>query len=396
MAIPTFATEIAFGSKWSDDTYTWTDVTDQVGTISFQRGRQQELDRIEAGTGASDLLDDVSNFSPSNTSGLYYPNVKVLVPIRQTATIGGTTYGLMQHFVEELPRDREGGYAHRQITTVDAFDFFALAGLAGFSRSAELSGTRIGAVLDHIGWASGRRVISTGTVTVPACDFAADDDTKALTHMLDIADAEAGIFFINGDGNPDFVDFKDLLGSPFNASQATFSDQPASDEVLIVSSTPNASKDLIFNQWSGTRDGGVTQSDSDADSIDDYGPRSQQLTPLLSSDAQVLTLMQRRLTVYKDPLERIESITVAPGEDTAAWEAVLPLDVGSRITVIDHPPGGGDPTTVDYTIQNISFPRNPGSDAGCQITYELWPADVNAWMVLDDATYGLLDSNKLA
>lgn len=396
MAVPTFKTEIAFGSQWADASYTWTDVTDKTGTISFQRGRQQELDRVEAGTGAADVLDDVSNFSPSNTSGLYYPDVKVLVPIRQTATIGGTTYGLMQHFVEQWPRQRQGGYASRQITTVDAFDFFAVAGLAGFSRGAELSGTRIAAVLDQIGWASGRRVISTGTVTVPACSFADDDDTKALTHLLDVTDAEAGIFFIDGDGNADFIDFKDLLGSPFNTSQATFSDMPASDEIAIISSSPNADKQLIFNQWSGTRDGGATQSKSNQDSIDDYGPRSQQLTPLLSSDSAVLTLLERRLIQYKDPLERIESITVSPGDDTAKWEAILPLEIGSRITVVDHAPGSDDASTVDYTIQNISFPRNPGGDAGAQITYGLWPADINSWMVLDNAVYGLLDSNRLA
>jgi hypothetical protein len=66
-------------------TYTWTDISADVTEVSTRRGRQYELDRIEAGTAAVTVDDTNRKYDPANTLSPYYPNVTVLKMIRVRA-----------------------------------------------------------------------------------------------------------------------------------------------------------------------------------------------------------------------------------------------------------------------------------------------------------------------
>src|SRR4051812_15643986 len=105
MSIPTFKWEVAFGSLPAASSYTWTaDISADVGANRFSRGKSSDLDKIEAGTGALNLLDTVGNYDPNYVSGAYYPNVRPMVPLRQTAVLDGVTYPLCVHYVETWGR----------------------------------------------------------------------------------------------------------------------------------------------------------------------------------------------------------------------------------------------------------------------------------------------------
>jgi hypothetical protein len=155
-------------------------------------------------------------------------------------------------------------------------------------------------------------------------------------------------------------------------------------------------KDLVVNDWRGTRAGGATQTASDATSQTNYGQRSQQFTSLVTTDAEVLSQMQWKLRQFKEPLNRLDSITVMPGTNTAFWQAVLALDVGSRITVKEKPPGFSTVQSADYIIQQVHAVIPSGPVLKARFTFGLWPADTNTWFVLDDATVGQLDTGALA
>lgn len=396
MAVPEVTVQAAFGSNPTDASYTWTTIHDgaspeagKVRGFSYQRGRQNALNRIEAGTGNVLVKDPDADWDAGNLDGAYYPNVRAYVPIRARAVINGTTYPLFLHYLERKPRTRRvrAVYAERSLTTVDGFEWFARAGLAGNTYAQQLSGARVAAVLDDISWPAALRDLDAGNETIGALTVAADEDTKALTHLHEVIDTENGLLFIDAQGRVSLVQRHALIQSPYTVSQATFSDATSGGAFEYVDLVPVDDLDATFNEWSGTRTGGTTQVASDQTSRDRHGPRSSQVTSLAVADGVVLQQVQWKLAQFKDPLGRIESITVMPGTSTAFWETVLGLEVGERITVRETPPGWGSVKSDDYTIQSISadFPDGPISKA--RFTFGLWPAvATSGWWVAGDAS----------
>jgi hypothetical protein len=81
---PILTTQVAFNAgPASNVTPVWTDISSQVQSLSTTRGRQYELDTIQAGTANMVLLDSNEAFNPANTASAYYPNV---VPYRRIIT----------------------------------------------------------------------------------------------------------------------------------------------------------------------------------------------------------------------------------------------------------------------------------------------------------------------
>lgn len=370
-----------------------------VRHLSYQRGRQNEITRMETGTGRLILSDPNSDFDAGNTAGLHYPDVKPMVAVRALATIAGTNYPLFQHFAERWPRTVRvrGTYTEREVSTVDGFEWLARAGLASDVHAEQVTGARITTVLDNIGWSSALRDLDTGQATHAAVTFAAGDTTKALAHLLDIAESENGLLFIDAQGRVAFVERHALVKTPYTVSQVTFRDDLAGGGGYpFVDSLPSFDLDNTFNDWTGTRTGGTPQTASDATSQTDYGLRSDQFTSTVTADGDVLSQAQWKLAQFKDPLNRLESITVMPGDDTAFWEAVLGLEIGDRITVRELPPGFSTVQSKDYVIQRIEaiFPIGPVS--GASFTFGLWPAVTTAFWSAGDASNSLAGTSTRA
>lgn len=407
MASPALQIQAAIGNNVTDAAYTWTTIHDdslapgsQLGgrELKYKRGRKNELNRVETGEGSLLLKDIASDFDPTNTAGRYYPNIRPYIPIRGRATVGGTTYDLFQHFLERLPRTKRvrSVYTERSLTLVDGFEWMNRAGLSGASYASELTGTRVANVLNTASWPAALRNIGAGADTIAAASFTVNDEAKALAHLLDVADWENGLLFVDAQGRMTFVSRTSLITSPYTLSQATFCDAAAGGGFPFVDSVPVYDLDTTFNDWSGTRTGGVTQTASDATSRARYGKRSQQVTTEVTSDNTVLAQMQWKNSQFKDPLNRIESLTVMPGDSTTFWQAVLGLELGERITVREKPPGFTSVNQADYVIQSIDALFPPGPTTAARFTFGLWPANTSIWMVLDDTTNGKLDTGKAA
>lgn len=398
MAYPSFQVYAAFGSKPTDATFNYTtNVSSHVRQVHYQRGRQHERNRIEAGTSDIVLNDKLRYFDPDNTYGPYYPNVVPMVPIQARAVLSGQTYTVLSHFVERWPRKRQGRtYAERAITAVDGFELLSHAGVGGAGYGVQLTGARISALLDTAGWPAALRSISTGNDAVPSASFTNSDTSDVLSNIQPVEDTENGLFFINAAGKAVFLDRHTWVGAPYSTSQGTFTDVVIlPGEFPYADIVPSSDKDLIFNDWRGTRSGGSTQIAQDAASIATYFRRTQQVTSLCTSDATVLSQMQYKLAQYKDPLQRVESILLRPGNNTALWLQCLQREIGDRITVKEHPPGFGPATVRDYLIQSIDATIKAGPATTAEYRWGLYPADTNAWLVLDSPTAGKLDSNRL-
>ncbi len=390
--------EVAWGQNPNAATFTWTNITSAARQLNYSRGRQDVLAVIGAGTGSVLLRDRRSDLDPQNTASPYYPNVVPMVPIQARMLIGGVSYPLFQHMVERWPRTRRetSVYTERGLTTVDAFELFQAAGLAGQDFPTEFAAARINRVLDAIGWPVTRRNISSGQQELPAIVFDETGDAKALPHLQAVVESENGLLFINASGTVIFLGRHVLLKPPYTSAVATFSDDPGPGEFKYTNSVPNYDKDLIVNDWRGQREGGEVQVAEDATSIGRYSRRTRQVSMLSTSDADVLAAMQFRLREFKEPLQRIESITVKPGNSADTWAAILSLELGDRITYVETPPGYAAPLSSDYTVEGITGTLPVGPPVGAEFTLNLWPADVTLWLILNDPARDKFGTGRLA
>lgn len=421
--VPVFTLQMAVTSRPNDATYQWVDVSAYGRGIQWQRGRQNQLNRIEAGTGSVVVRDETRIFDPDNTSSSFYPYVLPMMPVRLIATIGSSRFYCFQHFIEDWTRARNGpNYAERTLPTVDAYEPFALADLAGVDYDEELSGVRLNNVLDTVDW-QGQRVIADGQSLMDPLTLDDNNATKALQHIQDVASGENGLAFIDGRGRFVFLDRYTQLGPPYSESQAIFSDIPVAGsggsgsaygagtygaglygsgmfgtltEYAYTNAVPNYGKELIFNDWKGQRSGGDTQSATDTASVLAYGRRSQSVSSVLADDNELAAQLEYRLAQFKDPLQRIESITVKPGVDVPLWKLLLGFELGDRITVKEHPPGGGPATVRDYTIQHLDVTVPAGPVQAASFTFQLWPGETGDWFIFDDDVKGALDANRLS
>lgn len=131
-SFPAIKCEVAFAAGASVDPSAgqWIDISPYLRSFSTKRGRNRDLDQIEAGTATIVLRNDDRRFDPENTSSPYYPNVLPMRHIRLRAVYSSVTYDLWRGFVDGWPQSWPGrpipnqGPAEVTVTATDAFKIF--------------------------------------------------------------------------------------------------------------------------------------------------------------------------------------------------------------------------------------------------------------------------------
>jgi hypothetical protein len=116
---------------------------------------------------------------------------------------------------------------------------------------------------------------------------------------------------------------------------------------------------------------------------------------LNNTDSEVLNAANFLLGKFKDALIRFDNLTVDLTEATTSNQnTVLDREVGDVVKVELTPPGSGSPAqiTSNEIIDSISYNITPNLFT---CAYQLSNADVQAFMRLDNALFGLLDTDKL-
>jgi len=344
MSWPTLSLRIAFGSDPMDTTPSWTTITNDVRRIRIRRGRNHELDRMEAGTMSLELLNKHGNYWPLNTGGAYYPNVKPSKRINLYAVYNSVTYHLYTGFIEDWNPDwleQTGGLI--PVVRPDCADL--LNNLSNYDLNSageaqELSGTRVGNILDELGWPAGARDLDAGQSQMQATGALVDQN--AMSHLYLVQRSELGILYQAGDGDIQFEDRHHRLKSPHTISQAIFGDDLG--ENYYHGMEPRYGADSIRNDIRITREGGTQQSASDTPSQEHHGKRSLRRNELLiTTDNEAKDQAYYMLKRYKDPALRNRMLKLMPERDPGnLWPEVLGREISDRITVrrneadIDH------------------------------------------------------------
>lgn len=257
--------------------------------------------------------------------------------------------------------------------------------------SGDDAGTRIGRILDRISWSPNDRSIATGKAILGNQPL---NNDFALPLLQAIEVSEQGYLFIDPAGKVVFQNrHQRLTATASVTSQATFGDTGSSLPYMDI--TMPYEDHTIVNRVKGQRAGGSVIEVSDVASRAQYLERAVFFDNLgQSTDLEVTDLVNWRLAHYKDALLRIDELTVNPRTSPATlYPQILGRTFGDRVTVRRTPQGIGSSISKDVHIEGVEHSITPDNWV---TKFYLSPADTQTYLILDDATFGQLDNNRLA
>lgn len=377
MGTSAFTIEGFLKAETNDAAFLWRQYADFDITAPNIGGGMQvyaiaNANQITLATHDSPLAFSNLNVSTTIDPGTYYYVVAVreaggTLRIYKNGTQVGTSSPVLRTLTSDQARlaARSGG---SDVATFDelavyptalsaariAAHYEARTGWAG-----DLPGTRIGRVLDAIGWPSALRNLHTGTTTLQS--FPGGD--SALGHSQKVAETEEGLLFVDGQGRITLFGRRHLQTSTVSTvSQITFGD--GAGELPYRAESTRGIDDLdLWNEVRVTRDNGSTQVAVDAASQTSYGERTlEKSAQLMDSDSEAKDKAFYLLNQYKTPQQRLERINLhSQDSPSTLLPQMLGRELWDRVTVKHRPR-----TTTGYTfsqesiIERIEHRYSPG------------------------------------
>lgn len=369
------------------------DVSNLLDSIQTNRGRNISSEQFQTGTASIRLLDRNGNFNPQNSASPYYTYLNPMRKMTITATYSGVTYSIFAGYITGYNTSTpkfDGDIVYTTITAVDGFRLFQNAQFFGVTGAVagETTGSRIGKILDTIGWPTALRDIDTGLTTVQA-----DPATQrtALQALQTVATTEYGAIYMDTTGRCTFQD-RNLTVSSVAGTPVVFKDDGTAIGYFDVKWVFDDTQ--IYNLATVTRTGGAVQTVSDATSIAKFFTHSYNQSGLLmQTDATALDYAQAFIASRKDTTSRVDELTLDLQQDnyTAGTVAALSLDFFSPISVTTTQPNN---TTLSKTVQvfNVSHSITPNSWKTRLGTAE----PIIDGLILDSTLYGILDTSVLS
>ena len=247
----------------SDADSTPVDVTSILNTVSTSRGRDRILDRHDAGSCTITMTDTTGTFDPDN--GTYADEILPMRQLQVTAEYDSVVYDIFSGYIEEWNYTSAVG-EDAAFITVTALDAFRLLNLTDVTTvtgvsTGDLTGTRIGEILDEISWPASNRDFSAGETTCLADPGTTRD---VLTACQTVTDSEFGAFFTKVNGVLKFMD-RDAIVTAHGQTPTVFAD--TGSDIYYEEVAFEIDDIVLANDVTVTRSGGTAQNVSDATSI---------------------------------------------------------------------------------------------------------------------------------
>ncbi len=264
--------------------------------------------------------------------------------------------------------------------------------------TGDLSGARIGRYLDLVAWPAADRDIGTGVAVLQAAALAKQ---TVLPVMQNVELSEQGQLFMGADGKVVYRDrrwrFENTVAI---TSQATFGDDGTGAELAYMDIVTDGGAQFLRNHVIGSRQGGALVDATDSASITKFYERTDtDLSELqAATDDDVLSLVQWRVATRANPIARVTTLSIQPRHPTTGLiAAVLALDIGERVTVKRRPQGVGTALSYVVLVEGISHQLDVAGNWTCTLYLSSFDSLPTVQpLILDNATYGLLDTNVLA
>jgi hypothetical protein len=368
------------------------DVSDQVDSINTTRGRSAQADQFQAGTMTLRIVDTQGNFNPQNTASPYYSLLSPMRKVQITASYNGQTYPIFAGFITAFTTQTPKNVGEVQYTTIQAVDAFRLAQNAQISTvtgatAGETTGSRIGKILNTIGWPSTMRSLSTGLTTVQA------DTGKARTGLAalqTIETTEYGALYVSADGNFIFQD-RNVTAGTVDDTATVFADDGSG--ISYSNAVWRLDDTLVFNQANVSRVSGSVQSATNSASVDKYFAHTYNAQNLMmETDADALNLARAYVASRAETSIRCDAITLDLYTDNYndGIIAGLSLDYFNPVTVTTTQSGS---STLTKTLQVFGVSHD--------IKMNSWKTTLTTLEPIIDSfilgtNYGILGTNVLS
>jgi hypothetical protein len=368
------------------------DITDRLVSASTSRGKNQALDRIDAGQ-LNLVVDNFDRlFDPLYADGFYFGQLIPGREIRMSCNDLPVIYG----FVDDLDIAYEPG--NRSVVSFRASDGLSnltINNLPEVFPDVELSGARVTRILDlpEVDWPTDQRSIDTGNSLMSDSDI--QEGTQAVSYLQLIATSESGEVFVSKDNK--FV-FRERNSTP-NLPNIIFTDEASISGFTVI---PFAELGVVygteelFNRIVLTNDFSsfpyeVTVEDVDSQVL--YGPRSYTQDGLLNNELSDLESLANFLLLrFKEPQYRFNSISVVMDIlSQTQQDEILDLEIGDIVQVRFTP--SGIPPAIEQYVQVIGISHDWQNNEK-RINLALERLDFSLF-VLDNPVVGILDEDRL-
>lgn len=360
------------------------DITGDVKSITYRRGKNRFDDSYTAG-GCSIVLDNQDRkYDPTYTGSPYYGQI---IPKR---AIRISTNGIVQFsgWIDDWNLSyAPGNDSVASASASDGFGNFANQTLPAGTSTAQLSGARINAVLNSpdVVWDATKRSIDAGLTQLGADTVTAD--TNVLSYLQRIEQTEQGSLFVAKNGNLRFIQRNSLTPS---SSALLFSDDDTGikyQELEVVYGS-----ELLYNQTIVSTVFGVTAQADSFPSQNDYGIFSLTFSEMLHANtADVANMAYWTVAKYNQPRYRFETLSVVLDNLSASVQnQLLSLELAD-IVKVRFTPSNIPPAIEKYAeVIGITTTSTPNRSV---ITFTLSTYGVGEF-VLNDDNFGRLDSDN--
>jgi len=377
----------------ADSTAVTVDVSDRVDSIKTNRGRTATSDVFQTGTMSLRIIDQNGDFNPMNPASPYYTLLNPMRKVTITASYSGNTYPIFAGYITSYSTTTPRDVGDVVYTTIQAVDGFRLAqnaqiGSVTGTSAGQTTGTRIGKILDAIGWPNSMRDIDTGLTTVQADPGTARTGLQALQT---IESTEYGALYIDKLGNFTFQD-RQVTSSSVAGTPTIFADDGSG--IVYNNAIWKLDDSLVFNKATITRTGGTAQVASNQASIDKYFLHSyQEQNLLMETDTEALNNALAYVASRAETAIRCDAVTLDlyTNNYNSGILAALDLDFFDPVTVTTTQPGS---STLTKTLQvfGISHDIKPNSWKTTLTTLE----PIIDSFIIGNSSYGVLGTNTLS
>lgn len=372
---------------------TYADITEYVTNVTYSRGRKKTDYQFGAGVMSFTMRDETGILGPYDTTSPYYDPANDqpgLAPMRSVRLSRSGEYLFVGVVTSYYYQFEYAGPNYVQVQCADEFYKLAQTQLDEYNVSAETSGQRITSVLalpevDYTGTTN----IATGTVNLGHdAAYTVPQSTNTLTYLQQINDAEQGRLFVARDGT---ITFQERIGNTLSGPAISFNDDGTGAKYVGLEVEFDADNVINRTYVKGLNNNEAT--DTNAGSIAQYFTQSTSINnSLLHLQTEIDTLAAYLLE--PDPEPRYTSVTTWFGTLTNAQRnTVATIDIGDTISIHKEIPGLGSQVASELSVEGIQGVIDV--NRGHTVTYYTAPTTIVYELILDDATYGVIDSTNV-
>lgn len=366
------------------------DISDRLLGITTDRGKNEALDRNNAGITTLTLDNSDRTFDPLYSEGPYFGALVPRREIRITADTVPVFYGYIEDFDLQY---QPGNRATTRITVADSFSVLANSSIVELTPPSELAGARVNRVLDlpEVNWPAEDRQIEDGNSILLDSSVS---NRNALDYLQTVSDSEFGNLFIGKDGK---LVFKER-NTATNATDVSFSDDPSPSASIKI---PFSSVEAIYGSENLYTRIELANTDvipeqalaenTTASTL--YGVRTYSNTELLvESPTELQDLANILLANYQSPLFRFQSVEVVIDKlDETQTAAILDLEIGDIVQVRFQP--SNIPPAIELPARIIGISHNWQPNLK-RVSFALETLNLGVF-VLDSSLFGELDNDRL-